>query len=61
MENILINNEWNEISREYMEYQSKVISGEIPVDSSLQLWVFDWLKKNYYPPMKKGNELKINR
>ncbi len=44
---------WGEISSKYMEYQSKVISGEIPVDSSFKLWVFDWLSNNYYPPIEK--------
>ncbi len=57
MENILIEKEWRKIASAYMEYHGKVVSGEIKVESSLELWVFDWLKKNYYPPQKKEEKL----
>lgn len=47
--------EWSDIANTYMKYQSDCITGKIKLDSSLELWVFTWLDKNYNPPISKND------
>ena len=53
--------DWKQIATEYMDFQHKAMSGEVKCETSLDLWVFDWLKKHYECPKPKPKPEPITR